>query len=238
MRFIDWNVTARRGAPFVKEYVEERERSVFLLLDVSASAAFGTVGRSVRSYAVEVAGLLGFAATRSNDRVGAVAFSDRIEYVLPARKSAAQVLRLLYDLLALEPEGAGTDLGAALDYAGRLARRGSVILVLSDFLGDGWDASLRRLGMRHDVVAISIADPREARTPSGGLITLEDAERGDLVLIDSRTAERQLAAMRHERSIALPARFRAAGVDAVSLRTDRDYLPPLVALFRARARRP
>ena len=242
VRFIDWNVTARRGEPFLKQYVEERERSVWLLLDVSASQEFGTVGRSTRDFAVELAGLLGYAAALSRDRVGAVAFSDRIEYTLPPRKSTRHVLRLIRDLLALRPAGRGTDLAGALDYAGRLLRRGSVVFVISDFHADGpWDSALRRLGRRHDVVALVVRDPREAALeaalPGGGLLVLEDAESGRTLVVDAAA----LAAARPRETAAevrlLQQRLRAAGIDHLFLPSGSDYLPPLIALFRARARR-
>ncbi|MEE9277784.1 MAG: DUF58 domain-containing protein [Dehalococcoidia bacterium] len=237
VRFIDWNVTARRDAPYIKQFVEERQRAVLLLVDVSASEAFGSVGRSVRSYAVEVAGLLGYAAALSNDRVGAVAFTDRIEYTLPPKKGPRHVLRMLHDLLALQPQGAATDLTQALDYTGRVARRGSVIFVLSDFHSEGWDAALRRLGLRHDVVALAIRDPHEAALPSGGLLWLEDSESAGAILVDAGAAGRRFAAAAADQRTALAQRLRAAGIDSVMLTTDEEYLHKLVALFRARMHR-
>ncbi len=247
VRFIDWNVTARRGAPFIKQYVEERERTVLLLVDVSASAAFGTVGRSVRSYAVEIAGLIGYAAALSKDRVGAVAFSDRIEYTLPPKRNARHVSRLLHDLLVLRPEGRGTDLARALDYADRLVRRGSIIFVISDFLasdgsasesaGPEWEGALRRLVLRHDVTALVVQDPHAAAVPSGGMFVLEDSEAGQTRLVDGRDAAGRLEAAANARRADLTHQLRTAGADFLTLSSDEEYLHKLTALFRARMHR-
>lgn len=264
VRFIDWNVTARRGAPFIKQYVEERERTVLLLVDVSASAAFGTVGRSVRSYAVEIAGLIGYAAALSKDRVGAVAFSDRVEYTLPPKRNARHVSRLLHDLLVLRPEGRGTDLGRALDYVDRLVRRGSIIFVISDFLasdgsagedavsavgGEGgpagprrrrgaeWEGALRRLVLRHDVTALVVQDPHAAAVPSGGMFVLEDSEAGQTRLVDGHDAARRLDAAASARRAELTRQLRTAGADFLFLSSDEEYLHKLTTLFRARMHR-
>ena len=240
VRFIDWNVTARRGEPFVKQFVEEREQTVFLLLDVSGSESFGTVGRSVRDYATEVAGLLGFAAALSNDRVGGAAFSDDLEYTLPARKGTRHVLRLLHDLLSLEPRGRGTNLRGALEYTSRLLRRGSVIFLISDFAnspGDDWDAALRRLGFQQDVVALVVHDPHDADLPAGGLISLRDNEAGASVVVETAMAAPRLRTQSEARLADLPRRLRAARVDYAILPTDEPYLRTLTALFRRRTRR-
>ena len=240
VRQIDWKVTARLAQPYVRQYVEEREQSVMLLLDVSASTDFGTVGRSVRSLATELAGVLGFAAAFANDLVGVVAFSDRVEYTLPPRKGANHVLRMLRDLLRLEPYGRETTLAAALDYAGRLTRRRSVIFVISDFLtvprDDPWESALRRLSLRHDVVAIALRDPHEAALPGGGIVSVADSETGVRQLVGRPEAERAATLVREQRA-RLERRLRATGADALTLTTDDDYFPRLVGLFRARRRR-
>ncbi len=261
-RFIDWNVTARRGDPYIKQFVEEREQTVFLLLDVSASASFGTVGRSVQNYATEVAGLLGFAAALNNDRVGAAAFDTELTYTLPPRKGSRHVLRLLHDLLALRPSDqtahpnttSGTDLPQAIEYASRLLRRSSVVFIISDFLDDrlyetvyatvsddstvsAWEVPLRRLAMQHDVVALVVHDPHEAAIPAGGLISLQDSESGQTRTVEADLAGRRLAKASQERLVTLPQRLRAANVDYALLPTDEPYLRKLLALFRARTRR-
>ena len=242
VRFIDWNVTARRGTPYIKQYVEERERTVLLLVDVSASESFGTTGRSVRSYALELAGLLGFAAALSNDRVGALAFSDQTEYVLPPRKGHRHVLRMLHDLLTLEPRGAGTDLARAIDEASRVVRRGGVVFLISDFhepptADSHWDAALRRIGLHHDVAALLVRDPHEANLPSGGLLHLRDPESGASQIVEARSAALTLAQADQDRRDALQTRLRAAAIDFVDLPTNEEYLRKLVALFRARMHR-
>ena len=234
VRFIDWRVTARRATLFVKQFVEERELTVLLVLDVSASQSFGTVGRSVRDFATEVAGVIGYAAALSNDRVGALAFSDRLEYSLPPRKGVRHVLRLLHDLIALRPLGRGTDLPQALDYAGRLLRRGSVIVVVSDFHADGWDVSLRRLARKHDVLALVVRDPRESAIPAGGLLALEDAESRRALLVDAGRAARALRVAGVAEDRALRERLRAADVDFAVLTAGQQYVQTLAALFRAR----
>ncbi len=240
VRFIEWNVTARRGEPYVKEFVEEREQTVFLLVDVSGSESFGTVGRSVRSFATEIAGLLGFVAALNNDRVGAAAFSDNLDYTLPPRKGTRQVLRLLHDLLVLQPASRGTNLSQAMEYASRLLRRGSVIFIISDFLSaetDDWDAPLRRLALQHDVVALVVYDPHEGGVPAGGLISVQDSESGDTLVVPADLAGARLQAATAERLSTLPRRLGAANVDFALLPTDQPYLRKLVTLFRARTRR-
>ena len=243
VRFIDWNVTARRNEPFIKQFVEEREQTVFLLVDVSASASFGTTGRSVQDVSLELAGLLGFAAALNNDRVGAAAFAEELEYTLQPRKGARHVLRLLHDLLALKTSGRGTNLPAAIEYASRLLRRGSVIFIISDFLADesseanAWDVALRRLSVQHDVVALVVYDPHEAALPAGGFVSLRDSERGGTILREAEPAGRVLREASAARLAELPRRLRAANVDFALLPSDQPYLRPLLALFRARTHR-
>ncbi|HWO94538.1 MAG TPA: DUF58 domain-containing protein [Dehalococcoidia bacterium] len=238
-RTIDWNVTARTGVPHVKKYVEERELVVLLLVDVSASLNFGSVHRTKRDVAAEIAAVLALAATRNNDRVGLIAFTDRIEYYLPPRKGTQHVLRLVRELLQLEPAGSGTDLAAALRFLNKVQRRRAVVFVLSDFMATGYEPALRVSALRHDVTALSLADPRELELPPVGLIELEDAESGRLVLVDASEAETRrqyrIAAIRdfEERQRT----FRTIGIDEVALRTDRPYLPLLLQHFNLRARR-
>lgn len=242
VRLIDWNVTARRGEPYVKEFVEERERTLLLVIDVSRSADFGTTGRSVRRFAIEVAGLLGFSAATSNDRVGAIAFSDRSEYSLPPARGSSHVLRMLHDLLHLEPEGAGSDLGSALGQAARILRGGSIVAVVSDFRGaagaDGdWQPAMRRLALAHDVIALHVHDPAQARLPAGGLLTVEDAETGSLHEADPRTTAALLSENDGRLSQAVEQRLRASGADYLHLPSDAAPAPALARLFRQRTLR-
>lgn len=242
VRLIDWNVTARRGAPYVKEFVEERERTLLLLLDVSGSTGFGTSGRSLRRFAVEVAGLLGFSAAASNDRVGAIAFSDRTEYALPPARGGAHVLRLLHDLLHLHPRGHESDLRAALEQGARTLRAGSIVALISDFQGAAgpqgdWQPAMRRLGVAHDLVALRVFDPAQAALPSGGLLTLEDAESGRVLTVDPRTTAAPFAQAHAQQTAELERQLRAAGADYLALPSNEAPAPALAGLFRRRTQR-
>ncbi|MBA3659066.1 MAG: DUF58 domain-containing protein [Gemmatimonadales bacterium] len=238
IRAIDWNVTARLGSPFVKTFTEERELTLMLLVDQSGSTRFGEpVTKAALS--VEVAAVLALAAAYHTDRVGALLFADEIERVIPPRKGRRHALRVIRDLVAFEPAGRRTNLAASLSYASRLLRHRSVVVVLSDFIAEGWERPLRRLAARHDVVAIMVDDPRESALPASGWIEIEDAESGRRVLVDtgSREVRRRLAELadgrRHDRGRMLA----AAGADQLSLTTGADYALPLRRAFAARARR-
>jgi len=238
-RTIDWNVTARTGTLHIKKYVEERELTVFLLIDVSPSTAFGTADRTKRDVAAEIAAVLAFSATRNNDRVGLLAFSDRVERFIPPRKGTRHVLRLIRELLLLRPVGKGTDLSVALNYLNRVQKRRAVAFVLSDFMASGYERPLRVAAARHNLTALSLVDPRELELPSVGLMELEDAESGERVLVDTSDPETRrryrIAAIRdfEDRQRLL----RSVGVDEVALRTDRPYLQALLQHFSLRARR-
>ena len=234
-RTIDWNVSARLGAPYVKTFTEEREVTLFLVVDRSASTSVGSpVAKGTR--AVEVAAVLALAAAREHDRVGALAFTDRVEQVVPPAKGRRHALRVIRDLLAFQPEGRGTDLVLALRHAARLLKHRSVVVVLSDFLAAGWDAPIRQLAARHQVFAITVEDPHEARPPASGWLTVEDAEAGGHALVDLGDAtlrRRWTAAAARQREEHL-ARLRAAGAYPVMIDTTSDYG---IELRRAFARR-
>jgi uncharacterized protein (DUF58 family) len=238
VRAIDWNVTARMGAPYVKTYVEERELTVMLLVDVSASSLFSSIGESKRELAAEVAAALAWAAVANNDRAGLLAFSDRIELFVPPAKGRRALLRMLRGLLALEPAGAGTDVGAALAWLVRVVPRRALVFVLSDFFDDAFEAELRAAAARHEIVALSLNDRRERALPDAGLIELQDAEAGRRLSVDSSSAAVRAAwaergaAMRDRRR----RRLAAAGVPEVALETGAPYLPPLLRYFRSRIR--
>lgn len=239
IRAIDWHVTARLGYPYVKQFVEERELTVVLVVDVSASGNYGSSGPSKREVATEVAALLAFSAIRNNDKVGLVAFSDRVEKYVPPRKGRQHVLRVIRELLFLEPHGHGTRIAEALSYVDRLQKRRSVVFLISDFLSEGYDTRLRVTGRRHDVIAIAINDPRERELPPAGLLALEDAETGETITIDAGSARvrneyQRLAdeAVRQRNSI-----LDAVKVDRVEVGTDGGYVQPLARLFKRRARR-
>jgi uncharacterized protein (DUF58 family) len=239
VRTIDWNVTARMGTPYVKKYVEERELTVLLAVDVSASESFGTVAQAKAEVAAEVAALLAFAAVANNDRVGLLTFSDRIEKFIPPRKGSQHVLRVVRELLYARPQGRGTDIAAALSYLVRVARRHSIVFLISDFLDEGFESALRTAAHRHDLIAISLTDPREVSLPPVGLLELEEAETGRRLALDTqdpgvrRSYALAAARTREQRQHLL----RSVGVDEVPIATDRPYVEPLMAFFQARARR-
>jgi len=239
VRSIDWNVTARMGTPYVKKYVEERELTVLLVVDVSASETFGTGAQTKGEVAAEVAALLAFAAVANNDRIGLLTFSDRIEKFVPPRKGSQHVLRIVRELLYARPQGRGTDIAGALAYLTRVARRRSIIFLISDFLDRGFEGALRVAVQRHDLVAISLTDPRELSLPPLGLLELEDAETGQPLLLDTedRETRRQYALTAAQRREERQQLLRSIGVDEVAIATDRSYVQPLMAFFQARARR-
>lgn len=237
-RAIDWNVSARMGHPYVKLFDEERELTVLLVLDRSGSVEFGKpVLKAER--AVEVAAILALAAARTNDRVGALIFSEGIDHVVRPGKGRRHALRVIRDMLAFEPESRGTNLSLALAYAARLLRHRSIVVVLSDFRDAGWEDQIRRLAGRHEVVAITIDDPREHQFPDAGWIELTDAERGGRVLLDTSTrdARLQVHIAAEEARLARARTLERARVDHISLHTDRPYSQALLAAFARRARR-
>jgi uncharacterized protein (DUF58 family) len=239
IRSIDWNVTARSGAPFVKVFEEERELTVMLLVDVSASGDFGTRERLKGEMAVEICALLAFSAIKNNDKVGLVIFSDRVEKFVPPRKGRRHVLRVLRELLYHEPEGRGTDITAALDYLNHVQKKKAVTFLVSDFQDEGFERALSIAGRRHDVVAIRVSDPRERTLPPVGWMELEDPETGERVMVDTSDVDfRQRFAERVERRRAeLDRALRRSKVDVVDVETGRPYVEPLMRFFRERARR-
>ncbi len=236
VRSIDWNVSARVGDPHVKIFREERELTVILAVDLSASLAFGTQGKLKRELAAEIAGTLAFSATRSNDKVGLLLFTDRIERFVPPKKGARHVLRIARDLLAFEPTGRATDLPGALDELNRVQRRHAVICVLSDFDGTGWERPLALLKRRHDLIPIVVGDRAERALPNVGLTMLEDLETGERRVIDtgSRAVRAAYAAKASERAAAIDRSFRRINIEPVLVETGEDFVPPLLACFRKR----
>lgn len=239
VRTIDWNVTARMGSPYVKKFVEERELTVYLLVDLSASAAFSTTNITKRDLAAEVSTLLAFAAEANNDKVGLIAFTDRVELYLRPRKGQHHVLRMARDLIYHRTRGTGTSIEAATDFLMRVAKRPGVAFIISDFHARGYAPSLRLAAQKHDVIAVSITDPREVELPRAGLVALRDPESGAETLIDTedRRERERYAAMAAERLLARRRLLTGLGVDEVPLRTDRSYVEPLMQFFRARAGR-
>jgi uncharacterized protein (DUF58 family) len=239
VRTIDWNVSARTGITHVKKYVEERELTVLLAVDLSGSQRFGTRGRFKSEMVPEVAATLAMSAVRNNDRVALLAFTDRTELFLPPRKGRRHVLRLVRDLLALEPQGRGTDIGAAIAFATRVLRSRSIIFLISDFQTGDPEALERAVAAaagRHDVVPITLSDPADAELPDVGLLRVADAETGRTTTIDTGDLRGFHDAARAER-LRVRSLFRRLGLDEVELRTDQPFSGPLLAFFRRRESR-
>jgi uncharacterized protein (DUF58 family) len=237
-RAIDWNVSARLGTPFVKTFTEERELTLLLVVDRSGSTHFGDPVTKA-GLAVEVAAVLALAAAVHNDRVGALFFTDAVEHVVPPRKGRRHALRVIRDLVAFQPAGRRTNLAASLTYAGRLLRHRSIVVILSDFLAEAWERPLRRLASRHEVVAITVEDPREALLPESGWIELADAESGRRVLVDAgnRAVRDRVARMAQRRQDERRRALTSSGADHLELETGTDYKVPLHRHFALRARR-
>jgi len=238
-RDIDWNVTARMGRPFVKKFVEERELTVMLLVDASASSRFGTRGCFKSELSAEVCAVLAFSAIRNKDRVGLVVFSDRIEKFVPPGKGSRHVLRVIREILYHRPRGKGTDIALALDFLNRVTRRRSVSFLVSDFQSSGYEQALRIAARRHDLIALAVGDPRESELEPVGLVSLRDAETGEEALVDtsSEPVRRRYADEAGNRRQARIRLFRESGVDCVELSTGEPYELTLLKFFRRREKR-
>jgi len=239
VRGIDWNVTARMGTAYIKRYIEERELTLVLLVDVSASQRFGTGAYQKRAVAAEVAALIAFCAIGNNDRVGLLAFTDRVERYVTPSKGTRHVLRLLRDILFFAPEHPGTSLSAALDHLNKVQKRRAIVFVVSDFLDADFADPLRRAARKHDLIAVRTGDAREYAFPATGLVRLEDAETGEQRLIDTdnRRFREQFAAKSKVRRDAFTQLTRAAQIDLIDLDTDGKHLDALTRFFRLRERR-
>jgi uncharacterized protein (DUF58 family) len=239
VRLIDWNVTARMGAPWVKQYVEERELPVVCAVDVSASqsVAKSAAGRTV--VAAEVAALLSFAAVYQHDRAALLTFTDQVERFVPPARGTKHVLRIVREILRGRRASSGTSITAACEYLARVLRRRSIVFLISDFLDEGYEPSLRTLADRHEVIAISLVDLNDLELPDLGIVEIEDAERGTRAFVDTgdRAVRRRFAAFAAERARGRRATLASAGVDELVVRLDEDPVKPLVAYFRTRAAR-
>jgi uncharacterized protein (DUF58 family) len=239
IRSIDWNVTARLGAPFVKKFTEERELTVMLIVDVSASGNFGSTTQSKRELAAEVASLLAFSAIRNNDKVGLLLFTDRVELFIPPKKGRSHTLRIIREILFFEPEGRGTNPTLALDSLNKIVTRRAVVFFISDFQAPDFSKSLAVSGRRHDFIAIHVQDERERVLPNIGIITLEDAETGDQIEINTadRTTRTRFVDLAAKLQTELTHTLRRNNIDTIALRTGEDYLPALHSFFKQRERR-
>lgn len=238
IRSIDWNVTARTGVPYVKTFCEERELTVLIAVDISASGAFGSQRMSKTDTAVEVAAVLMFTALKNNDKVGLLFFADEVVRFIPPRKGRGNVLRLIRELLATEPIKAPTDISKALEYLGQVQRRRCVVFLMSDFLGPDCSHALAIANQRHDCIAVTLADPRESELPDVGFLTLRDAETDELLELDTRHPQVRalFAKAADKREKDLTGWLRNANVDRLSIRTDQPYAGSLQKFFRMRER--
>ena len=239
IRTIDWNVTARTGSPHVKRYVEERELTVMLMVDASSSGRFGTTRWQKGEMATELCAVLAFSAIKNNDRVGLMIFTDQIEKFIPPKKGRRHVLRVIREIIAFRPARGRTNLTVALDYINNILTRKSVVFLISDFFNNGIRSALAITNKRHDLIAVSINDPRETRLPAAGIIEFEDAETGELVALDTsslgvRTSFEGMASIERQEMTAL---LRSLNIDHIALSTSEDYTIPLIRFFRERAKR-
>ncbi|MBE2223815.1 MAG: DUF58 domain-containing protein [Anaerolineae bacterium] len=241
IRTIDWNVTARTGEAYVKQFTEERELTVMLMVDMSASGDFGSVNRFKRELAAELTAVLAFAATTNNDKVGMLIFTDQVELFIPPRKGRRHVLRLIRELLAFEPQSKGTDIKLALDTINQIVKRRSILFMISDFLEDPahYRKTLAMTNRRHDIIAVDLSDPMEHDIANVGLLTLEDAETGELTWVD--TSDKKWQQAFHNRVDKLEEEkhqaFIRSSVDRINIGTDMDYINPLTGFFQQRAKR-
>ena len=239
VRTIDWNVTARMNDAYVKVFVEEREMTVMLVVDYSASGNFGTRNYSKSRLAAEVSALCAFSAIKHNDRVGLILATDQVEKIVPPKKGQKHVMRVVREILGAQPERTGTDLSIALETLYHVARRRSVAFLVSDFFATGYERALSLAAARHDVIPLMLVDPRDEQLPNVGLASFEDLESGESVLVD--TSSPKVRAYHTKRMRALRAKqvhfFRQLGLDHCIIRTDRPYAKPLRDLFVRRAKR-
>ncbi len=241
VRSIDWNVTARAGTPYVKKFVEERELNMLLMVDASSSSEFGSGSQMKGEVMATLTALLAFAAIRNNDKVGLLIFTDQVELFIPPAKGRKHVLRLIREVLYFKPENHKTNLQVALKYAGDVLKRKAVVVVLSDFLDSGFERSFEVLRKKHDVIALSVVDPRETELPAVGLVELEDPETGEVLLIDTGDAAFREAFMREAKKQARSAKemFQRMSIDYVRILIGNEFketVAPLLDYFRRRAR--
>ena len=239
IRTIDWNVSARMDRPYVKVFREEREQTVMLLVDGSASGGFGSKIRLKRDGAAEIAAVLAYAAIKSNDKVGLIIFTDRVECFIPPKKGRGHVWHVISEILSFKPRGKKTDMGNALNYLSRVVHRRSICFVISDFLTEGYETPLQVARFKNDVIAIFVADPLEEEFGSGGIMSFTDLETGEIVSIDmgGREVRRSFHILRNKEIQRVTKKFQSMKIDALRLKTDRDYIEPLLEFFRMREKR-
>jgi uncharacterized protein (DUF58 family) len=239
VRSIDWNVTARYNAPFVKVFEEEREMTVMLLIDVSASGNFGTQKQFKRELATELSAILAFSAIKNNDKVGVIFFTDKVEQFIPPKKGKSHILRIIREVLAFQPEGKGTDIAGALEYFNSVIKKRSICFILSDFMSKEFEKPLKIASKKHDLVGLRIHDSREDTLPNIGLIPMQDSEIEEMIFVDtsSKKVRDDFAINRLENTEKLKKLFPASGVDLIDIATGTDYVKPLINFFKTRGKR-
>ena len=236
VRSIDWNVTARYNAPFVKVFEEEREMTVMLLIDVSASGNFGTQEQFKRELATELSAILAFSAIKNNDKVGVIFFTDKVEQFIPPKKGKSHILRIIREVLAFQPTGKGTNIAVALEYFNSVIKKRSICFILSDFMSKEFDRPLKIASKKHDLVALRIHDTREDTLPNVGLVPMQDAETEKMIFVDtsSKKVRDNFAKNRLQVTEKLRKLFPASGVDLIDITTGTDYVKPLINFFKTR----
>lgn len=245
IKTIDWNVTARMGHPYIKRFVEERELTVMLLVDISGSGDFGSVNHFKKEIAAELCAFLAFSAIRNNDKVGLITFTDKIEKFVPPKKGKKHALRVIRELLYSETDPVEmqrrrqTNINAALEYLTKVTARRTVTFLVSDFIASGFEKSLRVANKKHDIIAITITDPRELELPDIGFIEVEDAETGEILLVDTgdKNTRQSFYAMNNKKIDERKRLFRSMDVDEIIIKTDESYVEPIMKFFRLREKR-
>ena len=239
IRLIDWNVTARTTTPFVKNFEEERELTVYLMVDISASGEFGSGSQLKRELGTEIAAVLGFSAIKNNDKVGLILFSDSIEKFIFPKKGKSHVLRVIRELLYSDPKNTGTSIGNSLDYLLKVAKRKSVVFIISDFIDSGYNSSLKIVSKKHDLIAIQLYDPAEYKFPNIGLAKVEDPETGEMFWIDT-TSKRAMKELQDDirlKQSKFSKNAKKIGFDLIPVSTDEDFVDPLMSFFKKREKR-
>ena len=239
IRSIDWNVTARYNVPFVKVFEEEREMTVMLLIDVSASGNFGTQEQFKRELATELSAILAFSAIKNNDKVGVIFFTDKVEQFIPPKKGKSHILRIIREVLVFQPTGKGTNIAGALEYFNSVIKKRSICFILSDFMSKEFDRPLKIASKKHDLVALRIHDTREDTLPNVGLVPMQDAETEKMIFVDtsSKKVRDNLAKNRVQATEKLRKLLPASGVDLIDITTGTDYVKPLINFFKTRGSR-
>ncbi len=239
IRSIDWNVTARTGEPFIKRFREERELTVLLMVDLSASGNFGSTGKKRNDVAAEICAVLSFSAIRNNDRVGLLVFTDEVETFIAPGKGMTHIMRIIREILAFNPKGKGTSIDNALNYLGKVQNKNAVVFLISDFLDEGYEKKLKIMAEKHDLVALSISDPLEMDLPNCGLVTIRDAETGQFITIDSSNPgiRKEWKKNSLSRIISLKKEMISMGMDHVHLDVGQDWIHSLSLFFMKRQHR-